>query len=78
MTTYTLTKETWLAPDEVARILGLSYHQLRRLLAAGHLRTVRLPSGHRRICRQDVEALLQRGLLDPPRQRKAVPQEDTP
>lgn len=67
MTTYTLTKETWLSPDEVARILGLSYHQLNRLLNSRRLRVTRLPSGHRRICRQDVEELLRRGLLVPPR-----------
>ncbi len=73
-----LSADTWLAPDEVARILGLSYYQLKRAIAAGWVRVVRLPSGHRRISRQDVEALLRQGLIDPPRRRKAVPQEDTP
>jgi len=73
-----LSADTWLSPDETARILGLSYHQLNRAIAAGWVRVVRLPSGHRRISRQDVEALLRQGLIDPPRRRKAVPQEDTP
>lgn len=69
MTTYVLTRETWLSPDETARILGLSYSQVQRLMASSHVRTARLPNGQRRICRQDIEALLQRGLLGPPSQK---------
>ncbi|MDP2950090.1 MAG: excisionase family DNA-binding protein [Chloroflexota bacterium] len=70
---YALSSDSWLAPDEAARILGLSYHQLNRAIASRWVRVVRLPSGHRRISRADVERLLADGLLDPPRRSGAAP-----
>jgi len=65
-----LSRDIWLSPDEVARVLGLSYHQLQRAIHKGWVRVVRLPSGHRRIPRRDVEELLQRGLVTGPRQER--------
>jgi excisionase family DNA binding protein len=51
-------QRTMLAPDEVARIVGVSSQTIRRWADAGTLPAVRLPSGHRGFEAHDVLELL--------------------
>ena len=44
---------------EAAATLGVHPRTLRRWLAAGRLRYVRLPSGRRRLVRRDLDELLE-------------------
>lgn len=46
---------------EAARALGVSVDTLRRWADSGQIRTVVLPSGHRRFYAEDVTALLDQG-----------------
>jgi excisionase family DNA binding protein len=51
-------KSLLIRKPEAARLLGISTQQLRKLIAAGQLETVRLtPNGWTRVRRADVEAL---------------------
>ena len=56
--------------DGRLREIVISRMEMDRAIAAGWVRVVRLPSRHRRVSRQDVEALPRQGLLDPPRRRE--------
>ena len=47
----------FMTPSEVARALGVSVATVRLWHRQGILAGERLPSGHRRFCSQDVEAL---------------------
>lgn len=48
----------WLAPSEAARYLGVSVRTVERYIEGGRLTVRRLPSGHRRISRESLDALL--------------------
>jgi len=50
-------KTDWLRPAEVAAELGVSTKTVTRMDARGDLTPLRLPSGHRRYSRAEVEAL---------------------
>lgn len=48
----------YMTPAEVCRLLKISERTLWRYQDDGHIKAVRLPSGHRRFLRVDVEQLL--------------------
>ena len=58
-----------MTPGEVCRLLKISERTLWRYQDDGHIKAVRLPSGHRRFLRSDVEQLLARLRGDQPRDR---------
>lgn len=47
-----------LTPREAAQILGVSGRTLSRMVGRGDIEARRLPSGHRRFVRAEVEALI--------------------
>ena len=47
-----------LRPCEVRRALGICNDTIEVYIEAGHLKPVRLPSGHRRFKRSEVEGLV--------------------
>jgi excisionase family DNA binding protein len=47
-----------LYPEEAARMLGVHHKTLARWAAAGRLRVIVTPGGHRRYLRADVERIL--------------------
>lgn len=47
-----------LTSSQVARLLGVSTRTVQRMEARGDLTPARLPSGHRRYRRSEIEALL--------------------
>lgn len=49
--------EDFLTPAEASRYLRVSTRTLQRYEAAGHLQVSRLPTGHRRYRRADLDAL---------------------
>lgn len=49
---------TFLSPSEVAAELEVSPTSIRRWIRDGRLRSIRLPSGQRKVRRADVEAIL--------------------
>jgi putative resolvase len=49
---------TFLTLPEAADILEVSRTSVRRWVKQGRLRSIKLPSGHRRIRREDVERIL--------------------
>ena len=51
-------KSDMLTTDQAARLLGVDRATVARWLRLGQLRGVRLPSGHWRIRREDVNRLL--------------------
>lgn len=55
-TTYTLSRV------DAGRILGCSRQMVARLIAAGHLSQYRIPGGHPRLRRDEVEALAARSI----------------
>lgn len=54
-------REEWVTVSEAARILGVSAETIRRYIDRGLIRARRLPLGHRRVLRGDVEELRRRG-----------------
>jgi excisionase family DNA binding protein len=50
-----------LTPKEAAALLGVSTMTILRYTATGKLKADRLPSGHRRIPRAEVERLIREG-----------------
>jgi excisionase family DNA binding protein len=56
---YSCTANELLTPSQVAAEWGVSLRTVQRYIAAGKLRTIRLPSGHHRIRRQDIEAAIE-------------------
>jgi len=46
-----------LKPGEAARTLGITTTTLASLAERGYVRAIKLPSGHRRYVRSDIEAL---------------------
>lgn len=48
----------YIRPAEAATIAYVSTKTLSRLADDGKVRSITLPSGHRRYCREDVEALV--------------------
>jgi len=58
---------------DVARELGVTIGTVRRWADRGYLRSHRLPSGHRRFARSDVDALLRsmKGATTPPTEQSA-------
>jgi len=51
----------WLSVKEAAELLGVSRITIRRYTLSGKLAETRLPSGHRRIPRAEVERLQREG-----------------
>lgn len=51
----------YLTVKEAAEMLGVSRITIRRYTMTGKLAEIRLPSGHRRIPRADVERLIEEG-----------------
>ncbi|HEX6518114.1 MAG TPA: BldC family transcriptional regulator [Nocardioidaceae bacterium] len=60
MSPQTLDYEKLLTPAEVARAFRVDPKTVTRWADKGHLKPVRLPSGHRRFRESDVTALLHR------------------
>jgi excisionase family DNA binding protein len=50
--------DAYMTPAEVCALLNISERTLWRYQDDGHIAAVRLPSGHRRFRRADVEALI--------------------
>ncbi len=55
------TDPTYISIREAARLLGVHDNTMRRYADRGKVRVARLPSGVRRLVRDDVEALTPRG-----------------
>lgn len=51
-------RDEMLMPSQAAALLGVSTDTLKRWASAGRISVVRLPSGHRRFRRGDIDALL--------------------
>ena len=58
MTDRTSPDAVYLKPREAAEILRVSFRTLQRWEAEGKVRGARLPNGHRRYLRSDIEQLL--------------------
>jgi excisionase family DNA binding protein len=53
-----LAEQPYLSLPEAAAALDVSQSSVRRWVKAGRLKAIKLPSGRRRIRREDVEAIL--------------------